>query len=207
MKSYSETDVFAPFELRLLETAAKAFAKVLDPDVKKEPLIRCHEFVRAIAAITGHKTVVDGYYGPVDHSWIDLVVRFPKTKDSLGGVGHHILDAYCVGALPPVRIFDVDKMLPHAQLYRPGEPRDDIRQWVVDDIVKQLTFKDGNRICHDCLEAPAGKTWPDHLRSGEEPILYLCPDCQLDRRYSICRHPRLRRVDSHLPDVCMVCGD
>lgn len=202
MKSYSETDIFAPFELRLLETTIRAFKKIKDPDTKKDPLIRCHEFMRAIAAITEHKNVVDGHFGPVDHTWIDLVVKFPKK-----GVSHHLLDGYCVGSLPSARLIDAEKILPYEVAYRPGKPRDDIRQWVVDDLVKQLTIDGNHRLCYDCLEKRAAKTWPDHLREDEEPILFLCEDCQLERRYTVCRHPRYRRVDSHLPDECMVCGD
>ena len=57
--------------------------------------------------------VVDGHCGPIDHSWLRC-----------SGV---ILDVYAPGRLPAVQLVD-----PQVGGYRPGKPRDDVRQPIVD---------------------------------------------------------------------------
>ncbi len=86
---------------------------------------RCHELVRAVHLVVyarEHKLdVVDGKCGPIEHSWL----RFSD------GV---ILDPYAPGRMPAVQI--VDPIVGTA--YRPGAPRADIRQAIVDRLVLEM---------------------------------------------------------------------
>lgn len=205
MKSYSETDIFPPFILPRLRTAQKIVERIPDPG-KREEMLRCHEVARIVGAILDYE-VVDGQFAAVDHSWLEVPYRPARKRGEKVPVLGLILDVYAVGSLPQVKIVDSNSpLLPYRGLYVKGAARDDIRHWTVTTIFERLTVKDQRRICRDCLDKPATKTWPDHLRSGEEPTSYLCDDCQSDRQM-YCSHPRFRRIDSHLPDECMVCGE
>src|SRR5437763_1419140 len=80
--------------------------------------LRCHELARAVHLVVHAReyklVVVDGKCGPIEHSWIHL-------SDGV------ILDPYVPGRMPAVQLVD----LVVGTAYRPGAPRDDIRQAVV----------------------------------------------------------------------------
>lgn len=86
--------------------------------------LRCHELARAVHLVVSNEFVLaieDGKCGPVEHSWL----RFSD------GV---ILDPYVPGRLPSVQI--IDPIVGAA--YRPSDPRDDIRQWIIDRLVLEM---------------------------------------------------------------------
>lgn len=118
MRSYSEVEVFTPFELSLLEEATQLVQSLpQDPEWK----VRCHELARAVfQAIRKHPTakVIDGKFGGCEHSWISILRR-PK---------HIVLDVYAVGTLPMVQLIDLDGSfgLVGARRYIEGTERTDI---------------------------------------------------------------------------------
>lgn len=141
MRSYSETHVFTPEELDLLQRAMYLVAAI--PDV---PGLRCHEVARAVGKVLGLQ-VQDGHYGLVEHSW--LWTR-PWTW---GKYPPSVIDVYSVGSLPQVRLVDVSCIgLPHLRHdddprdgcslkntgYRPGEPRDDVDEEAVKFLLRAL---------------------------------------------------------------------
>lgn len=138
MISYSKSDIFKAKDLDLLHAATHLVELV--PDI---PGLRCHELARAIGKVLGllHQ---DGYYGFVDHTW--LWTR--PVGRTLGRHGFpHVLDVYCVGSMPQVRLVDGEHTaLPHiGWAYRPGPERDDI-----DDVmVRRLYEKLGDWICKE----------------------------------------------------------
>lgn len=124
MRSYAE-QVFPASFMALHEKAVKLVAALPDGD----PVYRCHEVVRAVMRCLGtspgvEKAVVDGRYGAVEHSWIEL--RTVPVNPTLTRVA--ILDTCAVGSLPPVQLIDMDTMgLPQRSAFKRGEPRTDIR--------------------------------------------------------------------------------
>jgi len=92
--------------------------------------LRCHELARAVHFVVyerEHKLdIVDGKCGPIEHSWL----RFSD------GV---ILDPYAPGRMPAVQM--IDPIVGAA--YRPGTPRIDIRQAIVDRLVLEMHGGDG----------------------------------------------------------------
>lgn len=100
-------------------------------DSERENVLRCHEVARAVAIIIGlpgppETTVVDGMYGAVEHTWIEL-------RD--GSYGAIILDVYSPGRFPQVQLLDLHPNLPHSRLYRAGKPCTHVRQNVIDRLV------------------------------------------------------------------------
>jgi hypothetical protein len=87
--------------------------------------LRCHELVRAlhlVVYVDEYKLdVVDGKCGPIEHSWL----RFSDGA---------ILDVYVPGRLPSVQI--IDPVVSSA--YRPGAPRRDVRQPILDRLVTEM---------------------------------------------------------------------
>jgi hypothetical protein len=119
--TYAERACFASAHLRLRARAEALVARVSSTWGNE---LRCHELARALhLAVSDERVlvVVDGKCGPVEHSWL----RFSD------GV---ILDPYVPGRLPSVQI--VDPIV--AGSYRPGDPRDDIWQWIVDRLVLEM---------------------------------------------------------------------
>lgn len=89
-----------------------------------DTFLRCHEVARTVHRLLGDLgsfEVVDGHYGPYEHSW--LASRPLKT----------ILDVYAIGRQPIVQI--VDPFLVSAIDYRPGPKRDDIRESVIRHLI------------------------------------------------------------------------
>lgn len=122
MITYAERACFHPSHLRTLSRVQQLVARVSDTWGNE---LRCHELARAvhraICLREDDSAVVDGKCGQVEHSWIEL---------SYGT----ILDPYAPGRLPAVQI--VDPIV--ATAYRPGAVRDDIRQVIVDQLVREM---------------------------------------------------------------------
>lgn len=127
MRGYSATEVFHVDELLLLREAEGFVRRVDDPGGE----IRCHELARAFQSVWpewhGRKLeVVDGKFGIVEHSWIDVWCVRRKL----------VLDLYSVGRLPMVQLIvnDFKFLLPFVA----GAPRDDVRQDVVDALRRRV---------------------------------------------------------------------
>lgn len=93
MKSYSEREVFTARHLELLRQATSIVDAL--PDLPDERL-RCHEVARIVGRILG-LSVLDGYAGIAEHSWL-RVVPGPEGKVGVW------LDVYTVGRLPMVQL-------------------------------------------------------------------------------------------------------
>ena len=120
MITYAERACFRPAHLQLFVRVQAYVSRVSDTWGNE---LRCHELARAVQCVSGidRLVVVDGKCGPVEHSWL----RFP---DSV------ILDPYAPGRMPGVQI--VDPIVGSA--YRAGQARDDIKQDVVDRLVREM---------------------------------------------------------------------
>jgi hypothetical protein len=122
MITYAERICFRPSHLRLLYRVEAYVARV-SPSWGNE--LRCHELARAVHRVVHedeHKLlVVDGKCGPIEHSWLYLD-------------GAVILDPYAPGRLPAVQLID----LVVGSAYRPGTSRTDIRQAVVNRLVREM---------------------------------------------------------------------
>lgn len=117
MKSYVEQEELKPEDVALLDVATALVARV--PGKLHDRWIRCHELARAVGRIL-ELPVVDGAYGACDHSW--LTVRSDLA-----------LDVYVPARLPQVQLCPF--WLGAPATYRSGEPRTDIREDVVDELV------------------------------------------------------------------------
>jgi hypothetical protein len=120
--TYAERACFQPSHLRLLARVEVHVGRVSRAWGNE---LRCHELARAVHQVVYDDgkyklDVVDGKCGPVEHSWL----RF------YDGV---ILDAYVPGRLPAVQLVD-----PLVAAYRPGSPRRDISQAIVDRLVGEM---------------------------------------------------------------------
>lgn len=150
MISYSQREVFTDFAHELYVEAGTWAAALPTwwrtdgswcwsdtPPRKPVPEVRCHEVVRAIDRVMGitafqFGAVVDGYYGLVEHSWLALF-----GLENVGGPS--ILDVYAVGRLPMVQLVCVTTATtPEYENYETGDPRTDINQPLVDQMVHEL---------------------------------------------------------------------
>ena len=120
MITYAERACFRELHLRLL-ARVEAYVDRISNTWGNE--LRCHELARAVQAVVSARDLdlVDGKCGPIEHSWL----RFSD------GV---ILDPYVPGRMPAVQL--VDPIVGAA--YRPGAPRDDIRQAILDRLVLEM---------------------------------------------------------------------
>lgn len=134
MQGYSAEEVYDRVEIAAWRRATALVEAV--PDLWR---LRCHELTRAVlAALRFARTigggvqypvpvsgaeVVDGKYGPVDHSWIEW-----RSRERL-----RILDVYAVGRLPMVELIECGFPLMgvHPTAYVAGETRTDIDESVV----------------------------------------------------------------------------
>lgn len=148
MKSYSALEIFSERELGLLERASRMVAAL--PEVAGRitmpptGIIRCHELARAVGRLLDlpHE---GGHYGFVEHTWLwtaPLDSRhhpdiFPHIKMP------NILDVYAVGKLPQVQLVHARSVtLPHlGWAWRPGEPRGDIDEGMVDALCRLMRDK------------------------------------------------------------------
>lgn len=136
MKSYSLT-VFSVQERELLSRAEEIVRRL--PEFDDLEHLRCHEVARVVGGVLGLE-VADGRYGFVEHSWCWTT---PLSKAHRVGIRiglPNILDPYCVGSLPQVRLVDAQTTaLPHiGWAYRDGETRTDIDEEFVKSWVKTL---------------------------------------------------------------------
>jgi hypothetical protein len=150
MRGYSATAVFTPLEIGLYRRAVHLVDCLPD-----RPDLRCHELARVVdrllppppadpgpvgppATPWSRRRVVDGWYGSVEHSWIEIHVLTPPPRRL------SILDVYAVGSLPMVRLVEITPyactLLRH-DVYRETPPVD--------------VYRAGLRIaiCHDVIEA------------------------------------------------------
>ena len=120
MITYAERSCFQRAHVRLLSRVEAYVARVSNSWGNE---LRCHELARAVyLVVQDHKLeLMDGKCGPVEHSWLVL---------SDGA----ILDPYVPGRLPAVQL--IDPIV--ASLYRPGDPRDDIRDTIVDRLIMEM---------------------------------------------------------------------
>ncbi len=132
MKSFSDGRAFRIKDLRLLADADEIVASIPDP-ASGAPMLRSHEVARVVGTML-HLPVVDGQYGKVDHSWLVIERASPGSREL-------ILDVYCVGSLPQVRLLDTHSALPHDGDYYPGKARDDIDRDLVCRILGELGVK------------------------------------------------------------------
>lgn len=134
MRGYSDTNVFTRDEKELLSCAQRLMEVIED-----DPNLRCHEVARAIGQVLDlpHQ---DGAYGFVEHTW--LWTSPPRALENglpLGWMMPNILDVYCVGSLPLVRlVYMVTSGTGHVQLYRPGAVRTDIDHARVEQLIARL---------------------------------------------------------------------
>ncbi|HWA29164.1 MAG TPA: hypothetical protein VG734_26170 [Lacunisphaera sp.] len=113
MIGYSGSEMFTREAQELLALATMVVAIFPETDDDGE-LFRCHEVARALGKLL-NLPVVDGKYGIVDHSWLQLD-RW------------RVLDVYAVGRLPPVQLVSIGALtIPEYQSYQAGPERDDIR--------------------------------------------------------------------------------
>lgn len=143
MRSYSLRR-FKPREMKLLELAEQVV--LLLPDHTKSSdsgvasaifddiynLVRCHEVARIVRDVA-HEVfrrddllwVEDGRYGFCDHSWL---WTSEPIRDAHKIHCPNILDPYCPGSLPQVRLLDCSATsLPHyGAMYLVGQERTDI---------------------------------------------------------------------------------
>jgi hypothetical protein len=122
MITYAERVCFRASHLRLLSRVEAYVARVSNTWGNE---LRCHELARAVHLVVSadeHKLlVVDGKCGSIEHSWLHI-------SDGV------ILDPYAPGRLPAVQLVD----LIVGTAYRPGAPRDDIRQAIIDRLVLEM---------------------------------------------------------------------
>lgn len=137
MKGYSSTSYFHPELVGLFERATALVAAL--PEPRDVDHIRCHELTRAVFIMLSSTDydihVVDGTYGMIDHSWLEL---------SLDGVTHAILDCYAVGRLPMVQLQNPREWRVAGRApspYKAGPQRTDIDQ----ARVRQLALTMGGR--------------------------------------------------------------
>lgn len=154
MRGYSAMAVFTPHEIALLRHTERIVDCLAD-----RPDLRCHEVARVVErmlpaspddpCVIGTadpattlvrprytRRVVDGKYGSVDHSWIEII-------GCGGGRGQlSVLDPYAVGRLPIVQLVDCSPhagaILRHADAYREGLPDLQVRYDVMDQLLREL---------------------------------------------------------------------
>ncbi len=98
---------------------------------RQRRLIRCHELARVVerllrpaaddTRVRREWVVIDGKFGPVDHSWLMY--------------GSAFLDVYAVGRLPMVQLLE-----PTFGVYpfKAGQERDDIREDVIEELLEEI---------------------------------------------------------------------
>jgi hypothetical protein len=121
MITYAERSCFYTTQQRIFRRAQDLVARVSDARGNE---LRCHELARGLQLVIRDEVslrVVDGHCGPVEHSWLVFA----------DGV---ILDSYVPGRLPAVQL--VDSLV--GALYRPGNPRRDVKWSLVDELVREM---------------------------------------------------------------------
>jgi len=193
MRSYSETKVFTPEELSLLERA-RAYVVRVDESAFDSP-IRCHELARAVGKLLGLEHE-DGVYslmpeigGGVDHSWL-LVPR--EGKNGIR-TGCSVLDVYAVGRLPQVQLVHCAYTVPHHRLFIKRGERDDIDTVTVQRLVQMMRMSRYEAVM---ILAEVAKTNPDALRLAAQLIEYpACPRCDYALPNCMCVQTETKEVE------------
>lgn len=138
MIGYAERACLASAHLEAYRAARAFVGRVSSHLSPAGEEIRCHELARAVVrclrpAVPARLSlrVVDGSLWSVQHTWIEICGSPEET--SLDA----ILDVYAPGRVPQVQLLDN-----HASVivgYRPGSPRGDIREAVVEVLVAEMT--------------------------------------------------------------------
>lgn len=152
MYSHSQK-LFSEDEKRMLGMAIRIVQAIDSRGGPGNSPTRCHEVARIVSAILKSNGmdvyVQDGQYGLVDHSW--LWTSKPATdwlESPTGYMCPNILDPYCVGSLPQVRLVScAETCLPHfGAMYQIRAQRKDIRgPFVVEQtllVTKKLAMTD-----------------------------------------------------------------
>jgi hypothetical protein len=113
MLSYSQTVI--PARAQILFEKAKRIVEAI-PDGQ---VWRCHEVARVVHGVLADDRVevVDGKYGPVEHSWLVI-------SGNEGRPQPIVLDTYAVGQLPQVQL--VEFFMGLGSMYQAGPERSDI---------------------------------------------------------------------------------
>lgn len=134
MRGYSELEVFGPEALQAFRAAEDLVERFPERDERGE-LLRCHEISRVVARVIRlgfDIEVVDGRYETgAEHSWCCITKQIGKYARKA------ILDPYVVGRLPPVQLVACVLTLPCR--YEPGPARQDIREDVVEWLIRHYT--------------------------------------------------------------------
>lgn len=134
MKGYACTNYFKAYAVELFERAVKLVEALPEPaDVDS---IRCHELARAVQIELwphGTTTVVDGKFGSVEHSWLELGTGAGAQATYSRGEPYQrariILDVYSVARTPMVQLVDPREWpVWLAPLYIAGPRREDINE-------------------------------------------------------------------------------
>lgn len=116
-------ELFSQKEMAVFREAVR-IVEMLPETTPDGELIRCHEVARVVGSLL-KLPVEDGKYGMHDHSWCwtaPFHATFPRSLNP-----PKILDPYCVGNLPIVRLLDCASSVPHlGWMYKPALQRDDI---------------------------------------------------------------------------------
>jgi hypothetical protein len=142
MKSYSE-GIFEGREIDLLHKAERIVEQIPSSYGDDNKITRCHEVARIVGKIL-RLEVQDGYYGYIEHSWCWTSKLNPKLLGRIRMGIPNILDTYCVGSLPQVRLVACDNSaLPHTGFaYRPDTERTDIdKEFVRKTVLSILKIK------------------------------------------------------------------
>lgn len=162
MKGYAETHVFSSAQLEKLDEAREVVRAF--PSKVQGSVLRCHEVARAVGCAL-ELAVIDGKYGPVEHSWC-------LTYGENGGC---ILDPYAVARLPQVQLVSSVPGIGFTP-YVGGEKRTDVNQDVLRELVAVAVQVVRRRVLRKAEEAKVC----DHCkRLGYGPRCHgLCPcDC------------------------------
>lgn len=142
MKGYAAHEVFSKRQLRLLRRATELVSRVptLILRAGADPLydyVRCHELARAVGHLLKLE-VVDGWYGFVEHTWL-WTSPPERVHGQMLGPLPDVLDVYMPGHLPQVQLIHQygSLLLP----YRPGIPRDDIREAEVETLTAPMSTR------------------------------------------------------------------
>lgn len=141
MKGYAEAEIFKPREIELFKTATTLIEYV--PDKVNGEVVRCHELARAFSKLLDIP-YEDGRYCFIEHTWLWTRPLERAFATSEKWELPPLLDVYMPGQMPQVQLLDVmSHAMPHE--YRPGLPRDDIDEEIVEGIYRLIAPLAGPR--------------------------------------------------------------
>lgn len=146
MKTYAERSCFTDIQIHVWRTLTTMVTRVSKTWGNE---LRCHELARACLytqfPFRPELVLKDGKFGPIEHSWLEWDSRKARNTHPTDftprvptfGPGHGvIIDVYTPGRLPQVQILDP---FVATRLYMAGVPRTDIRQDIVDQLIREMT--------------------------------------------------------------------